>query len=111
MQLFKDACFNRRHYRVSIYFLVQTYYSVPREIRKTFTNLFVFRVSKQELQTIFDEVVEQRKDLVVPISKIVWDKPHQFLFINTNENRLFKGWDELIFRENDDDPEISPEKI
>jgi len=101
LQLFKELVFNRRHLRVSIYFLVQTWYSVPRDIRKCFTNLFVFRVSKSELQTIFDEVVEQRKEMVVPISQLVWDKPHQFLFINTDSNRLFKGFDEIVFSQGD----------
>ena len=71
--------------------------SIPREIRKLFTNIFVFKVSKIELQTIFDEVVEQKKELVVDISKLVFDKPYQFLMINTDNNRLFKNFDEIIF--------------
>jgi hypothetical protein len=97
LQLFKELVFNRRHLRVSIWFLVQTWYSVPRDIRKCFTNMFIFRVSKSELQTIFDEVVEQQKEMVVPISQLVFDKPHQFLFVNTDSNRLFKCWDEIVF--------------
>jgi hypothetical protein len=71
--LFKDLCNNRRHYSTSIYFLAQTYYSVPRELRKVFNSLFVFKTSKMELQVIFEEQIELPKELVLPISRLVYD--------------------------------------
>jgi hypothetical protein len=70
-RLFKNLCFNRRHLGVSIYFLTQTYFSVPRELRKIFNNLFIFKTSKMELQTIFEEQIELDKSYVLPISKLV----------------------------------------
>jgi len=94
--LFKDLCFQRRHYGVSIYFLTQTYYSVPRELRKIFNNLFIFKTSKMELQVIFEEQVEISKELIGPISRLVYDKPYQFLFINTDTQQLYKGWDRIV---------------
>ncbi len=30
------------------------------------------------------------------IRKLVYDKPYQYLFINVDSQRLFKGWDEII---------------
>jgi hypothetical protein len=96
VKVLKELIFNRRHLRTSIWFLTQTYISVPKEIRKLFSNIFVFRVSKNELTTIFDEVVEQKKQYITDISKIVYDRPHQYLFINTDSQRLFKGFDELM---------------
>ena len=95
-KLFKDLIFNRRHYRTSIYFLCQTWYSIPKEIRRLFNNIFVFRTSKSELTSIFEEVVEQKKDLVSEISKVVFNKPFEYLFINTDSQRLFKKFDEII---------------
>lgn len=95
-KLLKELIFNRRHLRTSIFFLTQTYLSVDREIRKLFSNLFVFKVSKKELELIFDELVEESKDLVQPISKFVFDVPYNFLFINTDSGRMFKNWDEII---------------
>ena len=95
----KELIFNRRHYRTSIYFLVQSYISVPLQVRKAFNNLWIFKVSKNELKTIFDEVVEQKKELVDDLVKCVFDAPHQYLFINTDTQRLFKGFDELIILE------------
>ena len=36
------------------------------------------------------------------ITKLVFDKPYQFLFINTDTQRFFKNFDELIFKDDDD---------
>jgi hypothetical protein len=59
----------------------------------------VFRVSKDELKNIFDEVVEQKKELTEDIAKLVFDKPYEYLFINTDSQRLFKGFDEMMIEE------------
>lgn len=98
-KLFKVLNYNRRHLGVSIYFLVQTYYSIPKELRKIFNNLFIFKTSKMELQTIFEEQIELQKDYVLPISKLVFDKPYQYLFINTDLQKLYKNFDEIIIDE------------
>ena len=97
-KLFKNLINNRRHLRTSVFFLVQTYHSIPKEIRRLFSNVFVFRVSKNELETIFEELVEKHKDCVLEVSKLVFDKPYNFLYINTESQRLFRNWDELIFK-------------
>ena len=96
MKLFKELIFNRRHYRCSIYFLVQTWYSVPKEIRRLFSNLFIFKTSKEELQNIAGELIELKKELIPEISKLVYDKPYQYLFLNTDSQRFFKNFDEII---------------
>lgn len=101
MKMMKDLIFNRRHYHCSIFFLVQTYHSVPKEIRRLFSNIFCFKVSKQELEVLTEELIEKRKDDVLEISKVVFDKPFEYLFINTDSQRLFKGFDEIIFSRDD----------
>jgi len=95
-KLMKELIYNRRHLRTSVFFLCQTYRSIELDIRKLFSNLFVFKVSKKELELIFDELVEEDADWVQPISKLVFDKKYNFLFINTETGRLFKNWDEII---------------
>jgi hypothetical protein len=92
----KEFVFNRRHKHLSIIFLVQTYMSLESDIRKLFSNLFIFKCSKKEMQTIFDEHIELPNDYVVPIMKIVFDEPYQYLFLNTDSQRLFKGFDEIV---------------
>ena len=98
-KILKELIFNRRHLSCSVFFLVQTWFSVEKDIRKLFSNIFVFRVSKKEMETIFDEVVEQKKDYIMDIAKMVFDKPYQFLFINTESQRLFKNFDELLIED------------
>jgi hypothetical protein len=100
LKILKNLIFNRRHIHTSIFFLVQTYKSVPKEIRKLFNNMFIFKVSKNELNDIFDEVIEHSKNDLLEISKMVFDKPHEYLFIDTDTQRLFKGFDEILITEN-----------
>ena len=77
-KLLKELIYNRRHLRTSVFFLCQTYMSVEPDIRKLFSNLFIFRVSKKELEKIFEELVEESKDLVLPISKLVFREKYNF---------------------------------
>jgi hypothetical protein len=95
----REILFNRRHLHISVFFLVQNYYSVPRDIRKVFNNLIVFRCSKMEMKTIFDEVIESKKDNMLDVMKLVYDKPHQYLFVNLESQRMFKDFDEMILEE------------
>ena len=98
-KLFKMILMNKRHLSLSLFVLQQTYISIEKDLRKLFDNMFIYKVNKNELQTIFDEVVESRKDDALQVSKIVFDKPYHFLFINPNSQRMFKNFDELIFSE------------
>jgi len=92
----KELVFNRRHKHLSIIFLVQTYMSVEPDIRKLFSNLFIFKCSRREMETIWDEHVELPNDYVLPIMKVVFDEPYQYLFLNTDSQRLFKCFDEIL---------------
>ena len=106
LQMLKELIYNRRHLHTSIFFLVQTWYSVPKDIRKLFSNLFIYKTSKKELEEIFEEIVEQDKDIIPKISKFVFDKPYNFLFLNTDSQKLYKNWDEIILatEETEDQP-------
>jgi len=92
----RQMVYNRRHLHLSIIFLVQSYLSVEKDIRKLFSNLFIFKCSKNELETIWEELVEYPKEYILPIMKTVFDKPYNYLFINTDSQRIFKNFDELI---------------
>tara|TARA_R110002050_G_scaffold195_7_gene1236 strand:+ start:213 stop:935 length:723 start_codon:yes stop_codon:yes gene_type:complete len=101
LQLFKELIFNRRHIRTSIYFLNQTFFSVPKELRRLFSNIFIFKVSKDELKNIFDENVEDEniKSMMPDISKEVFNKPFSYLFINTDNQKFYKKFDRIDFNE------------
>ena len=99
-KLLKELVTNRRNYKTSIYFLCQTYKSLEPDIRKLFSNIFLFKVSKKEMEDIMDEVIEGHKDNIDEIIKLFFDKPYNYLFINTDSQRLFKNFDEIIFSDN-----------
>ena len=51
------------------------------------------------METIADELIEQKKEHLPEIIKLVYNKPYQYLFINTDTQRLFSDFNELIFDE------------
>ena len=101
LKSFKELIFNRRHLRTSIFFLVQTWYSVPKDIRKLFSNIFIFRVSKQENSVIYSEVIEDKKKYQDEITNLVYNEPYKYLFVNLNSQRFFDGFNELLFDEDE----------
>jgi hypothetical protein len=84
LKLFNELMMNRRHMRISLFFLCQTFYSISREMRRLFSNFFIFKVNKRALIEIFDEILEeQNKKLISDVAKLVYDEPHTFLYINS----------------------------
>ena len=65
-----------------------------------FSNIFLFKVAKKELYSIWDEVIEEDQELLPKVSKLVFDKKYNFLFVNVPEKRMFKNWDEIIIGDN-----------
>lgn len=102
-ELMKRIIFNRRHLKVHIIMLLQSFISCPKEIRKLFTNVFMFKPSKVEFQNLFDELFETAKDSALQIMNVVYDKPHQYLMLNIDSQRMYKGFDEIILKQEDDE--------
>lgn len=98
-KLLLDICANRRHLRTSLWMANQTYNSTPRQIRQVITNLFVFKINKTEMLNIFNEQVEIFKDKFEEVLDKTFNEPHDFLFIDTNSQRLFANWDEINIEE------------
>ena len=46
----RELIYNRRHLKCQIIMLVQSFTSIPKEIRKSFTNIFMFKPSKVEFE-------------------------------------------------------------
>jgi len=95
----RKIIFNRRHLKCQIFTLLQSFMSIPKEVRKLYSNLFMFKPSKVEFQNLFDELFETKKDDAMDIMRYAFDKPHQFLMMNIENQRLFKGFDELLLKE------------
>lgn len=87
---------NRRHSNLSIWMACQTYKSIPMQVRMGLTSLFIFKIQKKEMSTIFDEQVEIPEKVFKEIVKIAFKKSHDFIFIDSNTQKIFLNWDQII---------------
>ena len=92
----KKMIYNRRHLKLNLIITVQSYVNIPLDIRKNIQNCIMLKPSKREMELLFTELIEQKKELFLDIMKVVYTEPHNFLFVNIPNQRLFKNWDELI---------------
>jgi GTPase SAR1 family protein len=99
----KTIIYNRRHLHVHIVMLMQSFLSCPKEIRKLLTNCFLYKCAKVEAENFMAELFETHKDDVIDIMNYVYDKPHNYLMINVDEQKLYKGFDELIIHKKDEE--------
>jgi GTPase SAR1 family protein len=90
---------NRRHLKTSIWCANQNYINLPRSVRMGLTDIFCWKVNKTEMENIFNEQIEQHKEKFNDVLKLLFKEPHDFFFIDTNSQRLFSNWDEIIIQE------------
>jgi hypothetical protein len=81
---------NRRHIKTSTIILTQVWNSVPTMIRKQISHAFIWRSSKKEFNSIYDEQFSGlSKEDAEDICEYAWNKPHGFLYINCTENTYY----------------------
>ena len=69
-----------RKLNISLIFITQSYFKVPKDIRNNSTHFFIMKIpKKRELQQI---AINHSSDFI-KIYRICTDKPHSFLFIDT----------------------------
>ena len=102
----KKLIFNRRHLKLNLIITSQSYVNIPLDIRKNITNCILFKPSKKEMEILFHELVEAKKDIFLDIMKAVYDDKHNFLFIHVPSQTIFKNFDSLVV--NDDSFEEIP---
>ena len=98
-ELFLSIVNNRRHAKINIMLLCQNYFSIPKQIRNGITDAFIFKVSKNEMEQIFQELIEKHKNKFIEILDVVFKEKHSFLYINTESQRIFSNFEnEIVFR-------------
>lgn len=97
---------NRRHNKLSMIFLAQSYKKVPRMCRLAMTDLFCFRLSRSDMDDIRTELVdidEEVWDAIVRSYRIrVRTDVRLYMYLNVASARVFFGWDEIAYEEEDD---------
>jgi len=108
-QTMRKIIFNRRHLKVHIVMLLQSFTSCPLTIRKLFTNVFMFKPSKKEFEVLFSELFEQKKDYSLDIMHYVYKEPHDCLMLNVDSQRMYKNFDEILIKSPDDNSDSDSE--
>jgi hypothetical protein len=101
--ILKRIIYNRRHLKCNVIITAQSYSNIPLDIRKCITNCIMFKPPKKEMEILFEELIKSKKDTFSEVLRIAVDKKHNFLFVNVPSQRMFKNWDELIFKVDEDD--------
>jgi DNA replication protein DnaC len=97
----RQIIYNRRHLKCHIVILLQSFMSIPKEVRKLFNNIFMWKPSKVEFQILFDELFETKKDLALHIMNFVFKNPHDYLMLNVDSQKLYTDFNEIIINENE----------
>jgi ATP:corrinoid adenosyltransferase len=106
IDVLKKLIFNRRHLKLNVIITAQSYVNIPLDVRKCISSLILFKPPKKEMEIVFNELIESKKDLFLDVMKIVFDEKHNFLFVNVPTQKMFKNFDELIIRDDDSDIEV-----
>jgi len=101
----KNIVANQRHLKCVNIILLQSFFALDKSMRELITNIIVFKLGKSQTEKIFNEIIETHRDKFDDIRKLVFDEPHQFLFVNIRTQRMFKGWDEIICDEEESEDE------
>lgn len=95
---------NERHLHVSIIFIMQSYFDMPRQLRLLCNNLFLFSMAKNVMTTIFDELVELPKCTYDKLIEFGYSEPHSWLAFNMNRrNEVWKQYDRILFKEGEEE--------
>lgn len=97
-RILKYLVWNRRHLKLTIWIMSQSYIALPLSIRKALSHAVMFRPrNKKETQAIFDELLflpKEQHELVVN-HIFPEDDEYGFLFLDTNKGRLHKKFNYL----------------
>jgi GTPase SAR1 family protein len=99
----KKLIYNRRHLKLNIVMTAQVYPNLSLDIRKCITNLIMFKPPKKELERVFEELIESKKEIFDKVFKIIYNEPHNFLFLNVPSQTMFRNFDQIIIDEEDGD--------
>lgn len=97
LRLFNTLINNRRHLRLSVWTIVQTYNSIPLSNRKTINYLILFKCkNNNEKRNIREELTSLNSEQFDEIFNYVFDKPFEYLVIDKDNDELYKKFNKLI---------------
>jgi hypothetical protein len=96
----KELIWSRRHLRTSIWILVQSYISVPLQIRKCVTHFIVYQPRRVEFHIFFEEIVELPREAADALRRFIFDAKFNFMFLDCSTGQIYKKF--YLSKSNDD---------
>ena len=97
-QILKDLFIRCRKLNVSLCFLTQFYFSVPKDVRLNCTHYIFFKLNnRKELQNIATDHSDDidYKDFI-KICRVCTKEPFFFTIDTTKDNKFIKNFDEIL---------------
>lgn len=96
----REMIFNRRHNYTSIMILVQSYKSMPLDLRKTLSHFFLFKPrNKKESEAIWEELMFIPKSTGDELMRFAYRESYDFLMGNCNTGDLHRNFNRLVLPE------------
>lgn len=95
-RLLRLLIWNRRHLRLSIVLLSQSWIALPLSIRKSVSHFSLARfANKKEYAAMLNEVIFLEPEKADRLMEFVFDAPYNFLFVDVMGGRYFKNLDAI----------------
>lgn len=92
----REIIYNRRHLRMSVWMLVQSYNAIPLNIRKTLSHFYLFRPrNKKEAESIWEELLFIPRNTGNALLKFVYREGYDFLMGDANTGQVFRNFNEI----------------
>lgn len=101
----KSIISNQRHLKVVNLILLQNFFALDKSLRELINNIILFKLGKSQNEKIFNEIIETHRDKFDDLRKLVFDAPHNWMFVNVKSQRVFKCFNEIIFDEDEKEDE------
>lgn len=97
--LFKHVVLARRHLRMSIMMISQTYNSIPLNLRKNLSWIAMFRpANKAEYKGIFSELMWMEERKADALMAWLFQKPHDFLLLDVQNGVFHRNFDRVAIK-------------
>ena len=104
----REIIYNRRHLRMSVWILAQSYNAMPLNIRKTLSHFYLFRPrNKKEAESIWEELLFIPKNTGNALLKFVYRDLHDFLMGDANTGQVYRNFNEVSITEDGESLEES----
>eukprot|EP00873_Tetraselmis_striata_P029413 jgi/Tetstr1/449677/TSEL_036745.t1 len=95
-RLMKPLIYNRRHLRLNIIMLVQSFNTIPLPVRKTISHLAMLKIkNKREYEAIFKELIFLDPRTADSLMRFVFRERYDFLFCDVEKSLFYKKFDRI----------------